>query len=386
MRLPGWFVERVEPTPPEEELRVSSLELFFDLVFVFTVTQLTTLLVDGFTHDRFTGEGALRVLLVFGVIWWMYAGYAWLTNTVPPGRAARRVLILLGMAGFLIMALAIPTAFDGGGVAFALGYLIIVVVHGGLYLQGSTAIVRVIPFNLGATALLLVAGIAENDHAPKAVAYLLWAVALVLLWGSPYFIGQEGFPLHPAHIVERHGLLVIVVLGESVVAIGIGAAGLTIGPGVAVAAGLGLAVAACLWWAYFGGEEGAAERALAGADVVRRTRLILGAYFYAHIPMLLGVVSLAAGIKKAIGHPADPLKIGPAVALAAGAALFLIGDAWYRRVLGLGSRPPRTAAAVGCLLTIPLGLWSAIAQLAVLTVLLVAVLGAEHGGRRSAAP
>ncbi|MFC7385828.1 low temperature requirement protein A [Sphaerisporangium rhizosphaerae] len=380
MRLPGWFAERVEPTSPHQELRVSTLELFFDLVFVFTVTQLTTLLVDGFapqapaqTAHGGPVEGAVRVLLVFGVIWWMYSGYAWLTNTVPPARPARRVLILLGMAGFLIMALAIPRAFDGGGWAFALGYLIIVLVHAGLYLQATASFVRVIPFNLAATALLFAAGLAEG-----VLVYLLWAAAMVLLWGSPYFIGQKGFPLHPAHIVERHGLLVIVALGESVVAIGIGAHG-EVSPALLAAAALGLALAACLWWSYFGGEDdAAAEHALVQAEPVRRTRLILGAYFYAHIPMLLGIVGVAAGVKNAIGHPLDHLHAGPAIALAAGVTLYLAGDTMYRRVLALPARPLRTVAAAVAPLTIPLGLWSSIAQLTALVVMLSCALAAEH--------
>ncbi|MGW4636994.1 low temperature requirement protein A [Sphaerisporangium sp. NPDC004334] len=380
MRLPGWFAERVEPTSPHQELRVSTLELFFDLVFVFTVTQLTTLLVDGFapqapaqTAHGGPVEGAVRVLLVFGVIWWMYSGYAWLTNTVPPARPARRVLILLGMAGFLIMALAIPRAFDGGGWAFALGYLIIVLVHAGLYLQATASFVRVIPFNLAATALLFAAGLADG-----VLVYLLWAAAMVLLWGSPYFIGQKGFPLHPAHIVERHGLLVIVALGESVVAIGIGAHG-EVSPALLAAAALGLALAACLWWSYFGGEDdAAAEHALVQAEPVRRTRLILGAYFYAHIPMLLGIVGVAAGVKNAIGHPLDHLHAGPAIALAAGVTLYLAGDTMYRRVLALPARPLRTVAAAVAPLTIPLGLWSSIAQLTALVVMLCCALAAEH--------
>ncbi|MFC4532027.1 low temperature requirement protein A [Sphaerisporangium dianthi] len=379
MRLPGWFAERVEPTSPEQELRVSTLELFFDLVFVFTVTQLTTLLVDGFA-ERAPGavhsgpfEGALRVLLVFGVIWWMYSGYAWLTNTVPPARPARRVLILLGMAGFLVMALAIPRAFDGGGWAFALGYLIVVLVHAALYLQATASFVRVVPFNLAATALLFAAGLADG-----VLVYLLWTAAMVLLWGSPYFIGQKGFPLHPSHIVERHGLLVIVALGESVVAIGIGAHG-EVSPALLVAATLGLVLAACLWWSYFGGEDdAAAERALVGADTVRRTRLILGAYFYAHIPMLLGIVGVAAGVKNAIGHPLDHLHAGPAIALAAGVTLYLGGDAMYRLVLGLPARRLRSVAAAVAPVTILLGLWSSLAQLAALVVLLSSALTAEH--------
>jgi low temperature requirement protein LtrA len=377
MRLPSWFAERLEPTPPEAELRVSTIELFFDLVFVFTVTQLTTLLVGDFTHDeavrhRFAGEGTVQSLLIFGVIWWMYAGYAWLTNAVPPQRPARRVLILLGMAGFLIMALAIPTAFDGGGVAFAIGYLVIVLVHGGLYIQATAAIARVLPFNLAATALMFAAAFTELPWN-----YMFWAAALVLLWGSPYFIGQKGFSLHPAHIVERHGLLVIIVLGESIVAIGIAASAYDLSGSLIAAALLGLALTAAMWWVYFGGDdEAAAEHALLRADVVRRTQLILGAYFYAHIPMLLGVVAMAAGIKKAIGH--DHLDLGPATALAAGVTLFLIGDAWFRRVLGIRKAPLRMPAAVLSLASVPLGLWSSTLQLGALVVLLLAVLALER--------
>ncbi|MFC6079961.1 low temperature requirement protein A [Sphaerisporangium aureirubrum] len=363
------------------------MELFFDLVFVFTVTQLTTLLVDGFEPSEAGGQqaspvvGALRVLLVFGVIWWMYSGYAWLTNAVPPVRAARRVLVLVGMAGFLIMALAIPTAFDGGGWAFALGYLIIVLVHAGLYLQATASFVRVVPFNLGATALLFAAGFTEGT-----LTHLLWGAAVVLVWVSPYFVGQKGFPLHPGHIVERHGLLVIVALGESVVAIGIGAHGV-VNPALLVAATLGLALGACLWWVYFGGDDPeAAEHALARADVVRRTQLILGAYFYGHIPMLLGIVAVAAGVKKALGHPLDHMHAGPALALSAGVTLYLLGDLLYRRVLGLPRRPLRTAAGVLALAAVPVGLLgSALAQLAVLTVLLVATLAVRAAPHRESA-
>ncbi|MFB9877907.1 low temperature requirement protein A [Planobispora siamensis] len=377
MRLPSWFAERAEPAPPETELRVSTLELFFDLVFVFTVTQLTGLVADGIQNGT-PWQGALQVVLVFGVIWWMYAGYAWLTNAIPPVRPARRVLILLGMAGFLLVALAIPTAFDGGGVAFAVGYLLLILVHAGLYLQATAAMSRVIPFNLGAVALIAVASLLDRPYD-----YLLWGAAVLLLWGSPYFIGQKGFALKAGHIVERHGLLVIVVLGESIVAIGIGAQGLPVGFALGLTAVLGLALAAGLWWIYFGGDDEVhAEHALAGTEPVRRTRLILGAYFYAHIPMLLGVVAVAAGVKKAIGHPTDPLKLGAAVTLAAGVVLFLAGNAWFRRVLGIPGNRLRIAGALAAPVTVALGFWSALAQLVALVALVTAVVVVER--RRAA--
>ncbi|WP_068929023.1 low temperature requirement protein A [Planobispora rosea] len=373
MRLPGWFAERAEPAPPETELSVSTLELFFDLVFVFTVTQLTLVVVTGIEEGS-PVTGALKALLVFGVIWWMYAGYAWLTNAIPPVRPARRVLILLGMAGFLIVALAIPSAFNGGGVAFVVGYLLLILVHAGLYLQATAAMSRVIPFNLGGAALIGVASLFDGPYA-----YLLWGAAVLLLWGSPYFIGQKGFDLKAGHIVERHGLLVIVVLGESIVALGIGAKDLPVGFALGLTAVLGLALAASLWWIYFGGDDEVhAEHALAVAEPVRRTRLILGAYFYAHIPMMLGVVAVAAGAKKAIAHPVDPLKLSAAVALAAGVALFLAGNAWFRRVLGIAGNRLRVAGALAAPVTVLPGLWSALAQLAVLVVLVTAVIILEH--------
>ncbi|SDI27624.1 low temperature requirement protein A [Nonomuraea jiangxiensis] len=383
MRLPAWFTERPVSAAPETELRVSTLELFFDLVFVFTITQLTALLVVGLDvaqpgHRAVgIGESALQVLLVFGVMWWMYSGYVWLLNSVPPVRPARRILVLLGMTGFLIMALAIPTTFSGGGVAFAVGYLLLILVHGALYLQATRAIMRVVPFNLAATALIGAAGFLDPPYA-----YLPWAAALVLLWGSPYFIGQQGFTLRAPHVVERHGLLVIVVLGESMLAIGIGAADLEVGLGLGVAGAFGLCLGACLWWAYFGGDdETAAEHTLAAAEPVRRTRMILGAYFYGHIPLLLGVVAVSGGIKKVIGHPFDPLKPSAAIILATGVALYLAGDFWFRRVLKLSWARLRGVAAVLALAAAVAGLWAALAELAILVLLLVAVLLVEHRRR-----
>ncbi|MFC7649319.1 low temperature requirement protein A [Streptosporangium lutulentum] len=291
-----------------------------------------------------------------------------------PVRPARRILILLGMAGFMIVALSIPAVFDGDGMAFTIGYLLLITVHAGLYIQATSAFARVIPFNLGGVALVGLASFAGEPYN-----YLLWGAAVALLWGSPYFIGQKGFNLRTGHIVERHGLLVIVALGESVVAIGIGAAGLHVDFALGLAAVLGLALAACLWWLYFGGDdEVSAEHALAAAEPVRRTRLILGAYFYAHIPILLGVVAVAAGVKKAIGHPTDPLKLSAAVVLAVGVALFMAGNAWFRRVLGMTGNQVRNVGALISLLTVALGLWSALAQLTALVALIGLVIAREQ--------
>jgi low temperature requirement protein LtrA len=363
----------------EEELRVSTLELFFDLVFVFTLTQLTTLLADDLSP-----KSMAKVVLIFDVLFWMYAAYAWLTNQVPPDRPARRLLLILAMAAFLVCALAAPRAFDGGGVAFGLGYLLVVLVHGGLYAEAyGVVVLRFAAPNVLAALSLVVAGLLRGP-----AAYALWAVPVLNQLVTPWWSARAATRLRvrPAHFVERHGLLLIVALGESVVAIGIGLGGQRLDLGLFAVALLGLALAAGLWWAYFAGDEEGAERALSSAPVDRRFRLANNAYFYAFIPMLLGVIVIAAGVKKSIGHVGDPLGIGPALALAGGVASYLAGDVAFRRVLGIRPVGHRTAAALLALGTVPLGLWLAAGvQLLGLVAVLVATLAAERRWRRAGA-
>jgi low temperature requirement protein LtrA len=359
----------------EDELRVSTLELFFDLVFVFTLTQLTTLLAGDLTVGTLA-----RVVLIFDVLFWMYAAYAWLTNQVPPDRPRRRLLLILGMAAFLVCALAVPQALDGGGVAFGLGYLLVVLVHGGLYSEGYGAVVLWFAAPNVLAALSLVA--AGFVHGPAR--YALWGVPVVNQLVTPWMTARAatGLQVRAAHFVERHGLLLLVALGESVVAVGIGLGDVRLDLGLVAAVVLGLALAAGLWWTYFTGDEEGAERALAAAPMDRRFRLANNAYFYAYIPMLLGVIVIAAGVKKSIGHIGDPLGIGPALALAGGVALYLAGDVAFRRVLGIRPVGHRAAAAALALATVPLGVGVAAGvQLVALAAVLVATIAAERRWR-----
>jgi low temperature requirement protein LtrA len=361
------------PGQAEQVERVSTLELFFDLVFVFTITQLTAVL----SADP-TPRGLLRVVLMLGVIFWMYDGYAWLTNAVAPDRAARRLLLLGGMAGFLVLALAIPQAFSGDDLAFGLAYLVVVSIHAGLYSRTSVthtvrALVRLAPFNL-ASALLVLAAVVAGGPA----GYLLWAAAFALEWVTPLVTGIGGFRIAPAHFAERHGLVVIVALGESVVAIGIGAAGQPVDPALTSVAVLGLLLAACLWWAYFGGDDLRAERALAAVPDDRRGWVAVQAFGYCHLLMLLGIIALAAGLKDAIGHAFDPLDLAHAWLLAGGVAVFLAGDILFRRTLGIGPARHRAIAAALALATVPVGLAaSAVFQLSFLGIALAGCLAAE---------
>jgi low temperature requirement protein LtrA len=359
---PSGQTERVE--------RVSTLELFFDLVFVFTITQLTAVL-----SDDPTWRGLLRVVLMLGVIYYMYGGYAWLTNAVAADRAARRLLLLGGMAAYLVLALAIPRTFSEGDVAFGVAYLVIVSIHAGLYTRTPEAhtlraLARLAPLNLGSALLVLAAVVVEGT-----AAYLLWGAAFALEWFTPLLAGTGGFRIAPAHFVERHGLVVIVALGESIVAIGIGAADLPVDLSLAAVAVLGLLLAACLWWAYFGGDDTRAERALAAIPEDQRGWVAIRSFGYWHLVMLLGIITLAAGLKDAIGHAHDPLDLAHALLLAGGAALFLAGDVLFRRALAIGPGGLRAAAAALAPATIPLGLsLSALAQLVALLAVLAGSL------------
>jgi len=357
-------------------LRVSTLELFFDLVFVFAITQLT-----GILAHEVTVEDGFRVLLIFGVLWWMYGGYVWLANARTPSRTPERLLMLVGMAGFLIMGLAIPEAFGRDGVALGIGYLIVVVVHAWLYQRVNRNIARVAPFNLVAALLVITAGIVKGG-----AAYGLWAAALAVQVLSPFVLPVRGrFAIQPSHFTERHGALVIIVFGESVVDIGIGAEGHEVTVALALSAALGLALAAALWWAYFGAaDDERAERAMTDADPAVRPALALAAYFYAYIPMLLGVVALASGLKQAIEDTGRTLPAGPCWALGCGVGLYLAGNAAFGHAMRIGTQRYRLAAAAVAVAASMVGVTlSVAAEIALLTVIVAAALALE---RKAAAP
>jgi low temperature requirement protein LtrA len=353
--------------------RVSTLELFFDLVFVFTITQLTAVL-----YGRPDAKGVLQVVLMLGVIWWMYGGYAWLTNAVPPDRPSRRLLLLGGMGSYLVLALAVPQAFGGAGLSFGIAYVLIVSVHVLLFSRSTSATVTqaiggLAPYN-GVSALMVLAGGIAGGTAQ----YVLWALAGTFEWITPRVNEPSGFEVGPAHFVERHGLVVLIAIGESVVAVGIGAAGLPINLELVAVALLGLLLTACLWWTYFGGDDSRAEMALAAAPPKPRAIMAVEAFGYGHLPILLGIIGIAATLKRTIGHASDQLALEPALALACGAALFLLGDVIMRHRLRIGRGRWRALAAAAVLATIPLGTEvAAVAELAAVAVLLLGLLAWE---------
>jgi low temperature requirement protein LtrA len=310
-----------------EEERVTPLELFFDLVFVLAITQCTTLM-----SRHATWTGLAQGLLVLGVLWWSWTGYAWLTSVVDPEEGAVRIVMFAAMAAFLIDALCVPEAFASLALAFALAYGVVRAAHIALFMLASRGDPKLRSSVVGlavSTAIgvgLLVAASALDGIAQGG----MWALALALDMAGPFFFGAEGWKLVPGHFAERHQLIVIIALGESIVAIGVGAgAGLSVGQ--AAAAVLGIAVAAALWWIYFDVVALVSSRRLIQAEEGReRNEMARDSYSYLHFPMVAGIILLALGMKKTLAHVGDPLDTVPAFALLGGVALYLLGHVAFR--------------------------------------------------------
>nr|WP_296069540.1 low temperature requirement protein A [uncultured Actinoplanes sp.] len=349
-------------------IRVSTLELFFDLVFVFIFIQLSEAL-----SRRLDWAMAANTVLILSVVWWMYSGYAWLTNAVAPTSTTRRTLLLTGMAGFLVMALAIPEAFGEYGWIFGVSYLVVNLVHSGLFLTaGRTAVAGIAvlaPLNIAAAVLVLLGGLA-----PQPWRYVCWITATAIQLVGGYVRPFEARAISAGHFAERHALVVIVAIGESIISIGLGFEGVHLGGGAILVAVLALCIAYYLWWCYFSGDDARAGRVLERtSEPHRRASLALAAWGHAHYPMLLGVVVAAVGIKKTVGHAFEDMEWGPAIALSGGVALYLLGHAGFLRLLRLRGGYHRVVAAVLVLAVIPLGhMLPAIVQLAAVVVIMVA--------------
>jgi low temperature requirement protein LtrA len=355
--------------------RVTPLELFFDLVFVLALTQCTALMAA-----TPTWEGVAQGLLVLGVLWWSWGGYAWLTSVVDPEEGAVRIAMFVAMAAFLVCALCVPEAFGSDALLFALAYGVVRAAHIWLFTLASRedAGLRRSVVGLGVSTAIGVGILVIASFTDGAVQGGLWLLALALDTGGPYFFGTDGWKLVPGHFAERHGLIVLIALGESIVAIGVGA-GHRLTTGVVAAAVLGMVVAAALWWMYFDVVAIVAERRLSRAAVGReQNEIARDSYSYLHFFMVAGIVLLAFGLKKVLGHVGDPLKLVPAVALLGGAALYLLAHVAFRlrNVHSLNRR--RLACALVLLALIPAGIaLASIATLAILAALLVALIAYE---------
>jgi low temperature requirement protein LtrA len=310
-----------------EQERVTPLELFFDLVFVLAITQCTALM-----SAEPTWTGLVKALAVLAVLWWCWVGYAWLTSVVDPEEGAVRLAMFGAMAGLLVAALCVPQAFGDSALLFASAYGVVRVAHIALFVLASRDDhgLRQSVLGLGVSTALGVSVLTAAAFADGWAQAALWTAALVVDVGGPAFFGVEGWKLVPGHFAERHGLIVIIALGESIVAIGVGLTG-EVDAGVVAAAVVGTAVAAGLWWLYFDVVALVAERRLARAEPGREQNAIArDSYSFIHFPMVAGIVLVALGMKKTIGDVGEPLKLVPAAALLGGTSLYLLAHVAFR--------------------------------------------------------
>lgn len=307
--------------------RVTPLELFFDLVFVLAITQCTALIADHPTWD-----GLIQGMLVLGVLWWAWVGYAWLTSVIDPEEGASRLVIFVAMAAMLIVALCVPEAFGNLGLTLALALGVFRSCHIALFMLASPddpelrrSVLALAASTAVAVSLLVLAsmfdGLAQGA---------LWALALFLDMAGPYFFGSAGWKIVPHHFAERHGLIMIIALGESIVAIGIGASG-HLDFAIGVSAVLGVALVCALWWTYFDVVAPISARRLSEAPVGRvQNELARDSYSYIHLALVAGIVLLAFGLKSTIGHPDEHLHEVEVVALLGGVALYVLGLVAFR--------------------------------------------------------
>ena len=355
-----------------EDERVTPLELFFDLVFVLALTQCTTLIA----HEL-SWEGVLKGLLALGMLWWSWVGYAWLTSVLDPEEGAVRLVIFVAIAAFLVAALCVPGAFGSEALLFACAYAVVRVAHIVLFTLASrddpalrqSVIGLAVSTAIGAGLLFIAAATSGG------VQVGIWGLALALDAGGPLLVGQDGWKLVPGHFAERHGAIVIIALGESIVAIGVGAKA-TLDVGVVAAGVLGVVVAASLWWVYFDVTAIIAARRLAKAEEGHeRNGIARDSYSYLHFPMVAGIALIAVGLKRTIGDVGDPLKLISAAALLGGTALYLLAHVAFRwrNMHTLSGR--RLVCAIVLLALLPAGAtMPALATLSIVAALLIVLI------------
>jgi low temperature requirement protein LtrA len=358
--------------------RVTPLELFFDLVFVLAITQCTALM----SHDQ-SWSGLAQGLLILGVLWWAWVGYAWLTSVIDPEAEAVRGAFFVAMAALLIVSLCVQEAFDNLALTFALAIGVFRTAHIVLFMLAGAddRDLRRSVIGLGVSTALAVGILALASLFDGLAQGALWALAIFLDMAGPYFFGAEGWKLVPGHFAERHGLIVIIALGESIVAVGVGASG-HLNLGIGTAAVLGIFLAAALWWIYFDVVALISARRLGEAEPGRiQNELARDSYSYIHLLMVVGIVLIAFGMKVTIGHHSEHLHDVPAFALLGGLAIYLLGlvSFRYRHVKTLNRH--RLGLAIVLLLLVPVA--TAVPALISLTLAVVLVwmmIAFEHRG------
>ncbi|OBI16845.1 low temperature requirement protein A [Mycobacterium sp. E2327] len=303
-----------------------NLELFFDLVFTFAMSQVTQLVL----HDL-SPRGIGRAALALLAVWWAWVGYTWLINTFDTANVWHEAVVMAAMAAMLVAAAALPTAFASGALVFAIGLLVVRLIHVVKFVALSShedaalrrGTRRIAPAFVAAPACIVAAAFVDSPGRE-----LLWVAAAVIDYGAPAVLGLGGFRVSPSYFVSRHGSIIIIALGEVVVELG--GAARDLGRSEVIAAlVLGVAIMATFWWTYFGLTSGARQR-LEQATGTERAHLARDAYSYLHLPLVAGIMLFAVGAHAAIEHATVSLPLLSAIALAGGMALFYFADVAYR--------------------------------------------------------
>jgi low temperature requirement protein LtrA len=357
------------------EQRVTPLELFFDLVFVFAMTRVTSLMAHDLSWASI-GQG----LLVLAALWWGWAAYAWLTNHVAGDDFRARLVVFVAMGSMGLVALAVPKAFGDHALVFALAYLVMRLAHLALFWVSSRdlpdvhlAVARLLPTGIGGPLLLVAAAFADG---PLQTA--LWLLALAIDYGGPFVTGVAGYRVHPAHFAERFSLIVIIALGESIVAIGVGAGDEPLDAAIGLAAVLALVGSAGLWWAYFDVVAPVAHRHLSRLSGAARNTLARDSFAYLHLPMIAGIELFALGVEQVVGHVDEALVVEASTALFGGIALYLLAHVAFKLRNGDGLNSVRLIAAVVAVACVPLGTeLNSVAALAAACGLVAALIAYE---------
>jgi low temperature requirement protein LtrA len=367
-----------------EEQRATTLELFYDLVFVFAITQVSHLLLDDLSW-----LGAGEALLALLVVWWAWNYTTWVTNELDPDSTAVRVLLIWLMLLTLVLAIAIPDAFGERALLFAGSYVAIQLTRH-VFLTFVAASKGTIERERAGRILFwfVVAGVfwIGGAFAEGEVRAALWILALAIDLAAPlHFYSIPGrarlshrtWEVETRHFAERFQLFMIIALGETIVLTGATTAGLDLDAARVIAFALAFLATAALWWLYFDYVARIAEQRLSLAP--NRTQLARDGYTYLHAVFVAGIILAAVGDELVIAHPTEELPRGELLVVAGGPALYLLGHALFRLRMAGSIAWKRLAGALACLLAGLVGLvLPALAVAALLVGVLVAVIGAEQ--------
>lgn len=358
---------------------VSTLELFFDLVFVFTVTQVTHVI-----DHRPDATGVAQGLLILAVLFWMYGGFAWLTNGMGTDGTPQRLIVLAGMASLFVCSQAVPRAFGDDGIVIGIAFLVLTLTHlaGFLWLSDRRVDVSIpmfAPINVGGALMILAAGwvIGAWD-------WVLWGGAAALFAFSHMRSSHHLLEVRSAHFTERHGLMIIIVLGESITGVALAAQSEDLGPRLIGGCLLGVAAIVAMWWAYFVGDDEIAAQHFTAARGARRSWMARIGYDVSHLAMIIGIIGVAAGTRLGVADLLAPASSAAAWLVGGGAAVYLAATGLFRWAMQVGPATSRLVGAVACVATVAPGLgWGTAQQLGAVAVVTAMSIAA---GRATASP